>query len=133
MESCSAARRSVAAALSAFARASIPGKRPRRPSASKARLRIASPGTGMDVGPACAFVGVGGSVALAGLATPSEAKASSSTGLSRCRRSGRDGAQIVIDLVLHVDLDVGLGAGLDVAIVFGEIHPAEIERLELFC
>ena len=50
-----------------------------------------------------------------------------------CGRSGRDGAQIVIDLVLHVDLDVGLGAGLDVAIVFGEIHPAEIERLELFC
>jgi hypothetical protein len=32
----------------------------------------------------------------------------------------------------HVYLDVGLGPGFDVRIIFGEIDLAEVERLELF-
>src|SRR3546814_9568120 len=42
-----------------------------------------------------------------------------------------DGFEIRIDALPHVYLDVGLGAGLDVRVIFGEVDLAEIERLKL--
>jgi hypothetical protein len=43
----------------------------------------------------------------------------------------QDGLLVGIDLVLHVDLDVGLRLGDGVRVIFGEIHLAEVERLKL--
>src|SRR3546814_3016883 len=42
-----------------------------------------------------------------------------------------DGFEIRIDALPHVYLDVGLGAGLDVRVIFGEVDLAEIVRLKL--
>src|SRR3546814_7372093 len=42
-----------------------------------------------------------------------------------------DGFEIRIDALPHVYLDVGLGAGLDVRVIFGEVDLAEIERLKI--
>ena len=70
--------------------------------------------------------------AAAGDLRPRRAAQSAATAPAHSSRSGVDDAERRIDLLLHVDLNVGLGAGFDVRIIFGEVHSAEIERLELF-
>src|SRR3546814_18034591 len=57
---------------------------------------------------------------------------SSAPSVSDTRALLRDDLHVGIDLVLHIDLDVGLGAGLDFGVIFRQVHFGEIERLELF-